>query len=187
MQRHLHEHRCCFWRQFSKHWKIYMHPWISVLKCCQGKKGLEKRWKTNKLEHAWGKNWKLLTHLPDDKMNNESISTLIWWLRPSRAPFPRCELRWARRGIMRSPHAVFRVTFIRKETRLPIIIHPIYINKMFIAINLKSSNFHPKNLEKTDIRKITVLWQFYEIKLAIKENYSVKRQGGGRWQQRKPG
>lgn len=50
---------------------------------------------------------------------------------------------------------------------------------MFIAINLKSSNFHQKNLEKTDIRKITVLWQFYEIKLAIKENYSVKRQGWG--------
>lgn len=50
---------------------------------------------------------------------------------------------------------------------------------MFIAINLKSSDFSKKKLEKTDIRKITVLWQFHEIKLAIKQNYSVKRWSGG--------
>lgn len=53
---------------------------------------------------------------------------------------------------------------------------------MFIVINHKNCNFYQKKgiWKKTDSRKITVLWQFAEIKLIIKYNYSVKRQWQGK-------
>ena len=87
-QRPLHEHRWYFQRDsISKHWKIYMHTWLLLLKRCQEKNELEERWKTNKPEHPCDKYQKLLTHLLDDNTNNENVSALIWWLRPLRAPF----------------------------------------------------------------------------------------------------
>ena len=87
-QRLLHEHRWRFRRdRISKHWKIYMHTGIFLLNCCQGENESEEGWKTNKLAHPCDKYQQLVAHLLDDNMNNENVSALIWWLRPSRVPF----------------------------------------------------------------------------------------------------